>query len=671
MPTTKTTVTMVVMMSNRITSLPGTVRESLPEDLQDATMYGTDVAAADESVRIYGGPGTGKTTQIAFRIASVHHSDMVKPSEMTVVTYRRSLADTTKQRLTDEWAVTPEEPDLSSQSDPENPYRFWSTMHAVASRATGFVNNIDESQSDVAGMADDEAKRAFCEDVGISHTTPKGWQDSAWDVFHSLYTYSKSNLLDVGEWSNVDNEQLTEMRGDRRAFKLLQEFRSKWSVEFEKVVNVWEAWKREHGVHDFYEQLEAALNGSLPPMKLLVVDEYHDVYPLMALVAERWIESADTSIVAGDPDQVVNSYAGADPRFFEQLDDRLSKDLPVVTLPRSYRVPDEHYAVAKRVLAKERRVPDLETAGPGQIILYSNVSFVKENGAWVTPEASETGSPYKLWKMYGTGIMYLARMQFEVDSIGAALDEHGVVYQSQDGVAGNWSWRLSVMRALRDVQIVEGQQSYLDDVGAEVGESKIIDPADVYVPDSVDVDKLDAYALLKHTDKRYLSSDHSKIQQAIYDDDTVFDLTEHVTRKWWSRYGAGRRSIQSLTYTSDRDETSMRQAWTRYSDQDRWTVDSLYGGTRLLTIHASKGAEAEDVIVFDGISRRIRRGMKDSAGARENEARTWYVALTRASKRLHMVRNAFDRTQSYLPDGLESAAAKAAAAAADKQGESA
>jgi DNA helicase-2/ATP-dependent DNA helicase PcrA len=81
-----------------------------------------------------------------------------------------------------------------------------------------------------------------------------------------------------------------------------------------------------------------------------VIDEYHDATPLMAAVSERWVEAADNAIAAGDPDQVVNGYAGASPRFFEEIGDRIERDLPVVQLDRSWRCPDEHFEAAARIL---------------------------------------------------------------------------------------------------------------------------------------------------------------------------------------------------------------------------------------------------------------------------------------------------------------------------------
>jgi len=52
--------------------------------------------------------------------------------------------------------------------------------------------------------------------------------------------------------------------------------------------------------------------------------------------------------------------------------------------------------------------------------------------------------------------------------------------------------------------------------------------------------------------------------------------------------------------------------------------------------------------------------MEESDDLRENEARTWYVALTRASNRVHIVRDGWEWTEPYLPDDLEPLAAEAA-----------
>jgi len=70
------------------------------------------------------------------------------------------------------------------------------------------------------------------------------------------------------------------------------------------------------------------------------------------------------------------------------------------------------------------------------------------------------------------------------------------------------------------------------------------------------------------------------------------------------------------------------------------------------TIHASKGTEADRVVLYDGITPAIRRSMYNSVQSRRNEHRVWFVALTRSSRELVIVSDAFDYTDPILGDLL-------------------
>ena len=272
----------------RVTEIPDALRAGLSSELKDAEMAGTDTAGADESLRLHGPPGTGKSTQSALRIGALAVGEpQLRPGQMTVVTYRRSLADTIRKRLV-EWGAV-DVPDGVNPNSPSsgNPFRYWTTIHAAAARATGFLRDLD-SDDPLAGMVDYAAKRQFCDELGIDFRPPRPWLETRWTVFEDLYQYSKNNLLNVGEWKAVGDERLTPLRADHGAEQRLDEFREQWGgSSFEAVVEQWEEFKRDHDAYDFYEQLEAALIGGTPPTRLLVIDEYHDATPLMAAVSER------------------------------------------------------------------------------------------------------------------------------------------------------------------------------------------------------------------------------------------------------------------------------------------------------------------------------------------------------------------------------------------------
>jgi DNA helicase-2/ATP-dependent DNA helicase PcrA len=619
--------------------IPDALRGGLPEDLADAEIVGADTAAPGECCRLYGPPGTGKSTQAALRTGARALDESLSPESMTVVTYRKALASVVRRRLID-WGVfdAPEDVPTGSASD-DNPFRFWNTIHAAACRATGFMDMIDDDPDDsVSGMVDPATEYAFCDDLGIRRKPKRPWEETRWTVFKDLYDYGKRNLLDVGEYRWLDESGFPGLRADLAAERRLQDFRDEWDRPFEAVATDWEMFKRDRNVYDFTEQIEYAVVGDLPPLQHLVVDEYHDATPLMSAVTERWIEEADVAIVAGDPDQVVNSYAGASPRFFEELPSRVDRSLPEIRLQRSWRCPDEHFLAAARVLAKERDPPTLETAGPGAMFRWksSGFSYDKDRGRWTLPPVDRRGEPVWLWTERGPDIMYLTRTQRQADGVTAALDRAGIIYQSQSSVGGDWPYRVALLNALNLVEDVTQQQA--------AGSSR-------------ELSQTQARALFRHTSQTHLSERPDTVEREIQDrkDVSLSQWASWTTEKWWSFYTRGAESIAELTSRgrlSDRDRLAMRAAWERYAPP--FNVDT---DTRVLTIHASKGAEASDVVVYDGVTGSIQDGMEESPDLRENEARTWYVALTRASERVHIVRDGWEWTEAYLPGGLESQAA--------------
>jgi DNA helicase-2/ATP-dependent DNA helicase PcrA len=620
--------------------IPDALRADLPDELADAEIAGIDTADVDEDVRLWGPPGTGKSTQSALRTATRAFEEGIYPSEMTVVTYRKALAGVVRERLL-EWGMF----------DEDDEFKYWTTIHAAASRATGFHDRFGDNEG-LEGMVGSRAEYRFCKKLEISKRPSKPWYETRWTVFRDLYNYAKNNLLDVGSYAHVPDEWLRDVSSSPVAARKLKAFRREWGTEtsFETVARKWEEFKDYHNCYDFFEQLTAALSGSLPPMKHVVIDEYHDATPLMSAVTERWVRNAETVIVAGDPDQVVNAYAGANPGFFEQLSERTDREVPVVKLDRSYRCPDEHFAAAARVLASERSPPDLATAGVGALNRWPAWEFSEDGDEWNTPAPEQEGSPAYLVDEFGEDMMFLARTRRQVAGVAAALDEAGVVYRSQPGVGGDWETRLALLNAL---DLIEDATAPTEAEGGALSGRTGGDLSKYALTAE------QARLLRKHSHGRYLTRDEAwrKYIGDLDDDERVSlrDLREFVTDRWYLRYGQGAGSVPKLTQLSDIDKIAMLSAWERY-DLPESVEDA---DTRVLTIHASKGTEASNVVVYDGITDSIADGMEQSPELRENEARTWYVALTRASERLHIIRGAFGY-DTYLPADLEPWAASAA-----------
>jgi DNA helicase-2/ATP-dependent DNA helicase PcrA len=638
---------------------PAAVREGLPDDLTDAAIKGGETYPPQESVRLNGPPGAGKTTQVCLRISTLIEEHDVDPADITIVTYRRSLADTIERRLK-AWGVIDDDADTS----------MWTTAHAAANRVTGLLSRDSARFKDVSekglGPAVTSYEQAyFCREVlGVAYWPPESQQsqDTRGQLLFDTLEYAANNLLDPRDESDLHD------------IPAYDDLREEWpGVDVADKVEQWQAFKDSNDLVEFSELLDAAVEGPLPPTEVVVVDEYHDAYPALAQVAERWVDAAETAIVAGDPLQVVNAYSGADPRFFSERMDHL----PEVLLDKSWRVTEEHWMAATRMLQAEFDAPPVERHGRGTIHEYRSPAFEHVQGAgWSVPGANQAGSPGALVEEYVEGrddrdMLLLSRTQKQAQGVSAALEKAGVVHETQDvDDIGGWTQRrVHTLNALLKLSAVPG--SYGED-NAQLG-------IQAYNRDGADVRfaAREAAAVIDHCHGQTLTLNADESDQRAESlreeaEDaagtvtvTMDDLDEYVKASFYRKYTDGAASAKRLTKSGEFDDADLRalqNAAVRYDDPI--AVDAMKD-VRVLTLHASKGSEATDVVVYDGITSTISTEMERSAETRENEARTWYVALTRGSDRLHIMRDAFGWVQQHLPGDI----APVAAAAADRAAE--
>ena len=79
----------------------------------------------------------------------------------------------------------------------------------------------------------------------------------------------------------------------------------------------WNDWKQETGSVDFADMLELAITHiDNPPTAVFIADEAQDFVPLQWELARKWGEAAEVCIFAGDPAQVLYSFAGSSPHDF-------------------------------------------------------------------------------------------------------------------------------------------------------------------------------------------------------------------------------------------------------------------------------------------------------------------------------------------------------------------
>jgi len=121
--------------------------------------------------------------------------------------------------------------------------------------------------------------------------------------------------------------------------------RSQWPREVSRWYSVWESWCNEIGHLDFTGWLEEALRiKPLPYQQVVFVDEAQDHTPLQLAVIRSW--NARIIILVGDDDQNLYEWSGAEPEAFFSND--LCEAEGEKVLEQSYRVPRAVHEVAMR-----------------------------------------------------------------------------------------------------------------------------------------------------------------------------------------------------------------------------------------------------------------------------------------------------------------------------------
>ena len=137
-------------------------------------------------------------------------------------------------------------------------------------------------------------------------------------------------------------------------------------------------YKQELGLFDFTDMLEK-YEGSLP-IDICIFDEAQDLSSLQYKMAIRLSKRAKKVYIAGDDDQAIFGWAGADVSKFLSLKGKKT------VLPRSYRIPKSVHFLASTILYKIRNryskdwKPKLEK---GNVEWLANEQEAKLEGEWL------------------------------------------------------------------------------------------------------------------------------------------------------------------------------------------------------------------------------------------------------------------------------------------------
>ena len=325
---------------------------------------------------IYGPPGTGKTTELLRRVKAVRDSG-VAPERIAFLSFTRAAASEALSRL-----------GIKKSKNV-------STIHALAFRTLG----LKQSQ-----VVDPAKLREFSKAVGvpvIGKSPEDDEERSDGDFYLDIINYARSIFA-----APSDVYDISDRPGTR--------------AEFEVFSRAYRTWKSTFGYYDFTDMLEKAANQPFrSDAEVVFVDEAQDLSPLQWAVIEKLVRRAHEVHIAGDDDQAIYAWSGADPQGMSKFTDKHNGTSEVLSL--SHRLP---VSVHERSQSLIRRIAfrvdkTFNSKGhPGVVRLHGSIHSVELE--------------------HGRDTLLLGRTHSVLREVEQQLIERRIPYSRESGRPGMW-----------------------------------------------------------------------------------------------------------------------------------------------------------------------------------------------------------------------------------------
>ena len=267
---------------------------------------------------LLGPPGTGKTEQLLRRIETAI-ADGIPLSQIGIFTFTRAARAEVVARLR---RLTTDE-------------STWvRTLHSACFRLLGVSRDdlLDPTQCRT-GLAD----HGFCisDPSGVSLDDPLARRiATSDDELLAAYDWGRARGLDI-------EVTAAQYPGYLDVPRLRSLARSYANIKHDKL--------------DYTDLLiETIERGLSPDLPVLAIDEAQDLSPLQAQLVQLWSENAEHIFIAGDDDQTVYGFQGADPTWLLGL----AAVARTTILTQSHRVPRRVHALAQSIIQQNtKRIP--------------------------------------------------------------------------------------------------------------------------------------------------------------------------------------------------------------------------------------------------------------------------------------------------------------------------
>lgn len=261
---------------------------------------------------LIGPPGTGKTTALLAKVKEALESG-VAPERIGFVSFTKKAATEAVTRACNQFQL------------PRRRFKYFRTLHSLAFEQLGLTRG-----------------RVFGN--------------------HTLHQFSSWMGLDLTFSRFDDEQQYQQATEDDKALFLINLARIKRANLREETQAAEMDWhlvktldygmrrfKAERSMVDFTDMLEMFVKqGQSPEFDLLCIDEAQDMSRLQWEMAERMMDVSKHTYIAGDDDQAIFGWAGADTTYFAAV----AATGPTRVLNQSYRVPESVRSLAGGIIGR-------------------------------------------------------------------------------------------------------------------------------------------------------------------------------------------------------------------------------------------------------------------------------------------------------------------------------
>ena len=344
------------------------------------------------SRKLFGPPGTGKTTKL-LKYVKTFLKLGTPIDKIGYFAFTTKAANEAIDRMLD-WH------DPFSRKD----LKYFRTLHSLAFTRLGLKKSEvlqDEHYEDIGRR------------LGIQMTVYSDGQETTGFVDSNSEYFNLINAARIKEIT-IEDEYNTDMYSQDMNKQLLQ-------IISDELQNYKDSYK----LVDFTDMIERFNVSELcPKFDVAFIDEAQDLSPIQWKMVDIIKKNSKYVILAGDDDQAIYGWAGADVKRFQ---DEPAKD---IVLPQSYRVPQQVQSIADKILNRipdERRIKKHWSARPeqGTVHYVMNVDDVP---------------------LYQGNWLVLARTNDRLIKLKSHLQELAIYYQFK----GRKSYRARLYKAIQD-----------------------------------------------------------------------------------------------------------------------------------------------------------------------------------------------------------------------------